>query len=98
MRRIIGILLALVLILGVAAGCGGGGDNGEVEDGKIVLKYWTHNDEDAWNESDAAMIAAFEEENPDIKIEIESFPYDDFEQKVMTSFMSKSGGADIYKM
>jgi len=113
MRRLIGLLLILVLTVGLAAGCGktdgdtgggatDGGAGGGATDGgaasDIVLTYWTHNDEDAWNESDAAMIAAFEAANPGVKIQHEAFPWDEYEAKIMTSLQSKSGGADIYKI
>jgi len=109
MRKLIVLVIAVVLVLGMSVGCGGNannaggtGDTGNTattpQNGQTVLKYWTHSDEDTWNASDEAIIAAFEAENTDIVIEREAFPYDDFEQKVMTSFMSKSGGADIYKM
>ena len=99
MRRIIVMLIALVLVLGLITGCGGKTNNTAAsQDGKTVVSFWAHSDEDTWNASDEAMIAAFEKEYPDIRIAREAFPYDDFEQKIMTSFMSKSGGADIYKM
>ena len=101
MRKIIVMAVAVVLVLGLSAGCGGGGGGGggaASQDGKTVITFWAHIDEDTWNMSDEAMIAAFQDEYPDIIVEREAFPYDDFEQKVMTSFMSKSGGADIYKM
>ena len=95
MRRLIGVLLTLILVLGLVAGCGK--KSGE-ETGETVLTYWTHSDEDSWNESDTAMIAAFEDANPGIKIQHESFPWDEYEAKIMTSLQSKSGGADIYKI
>ena len=98
MRRLVIIMVALVLVLGLMTGCGGKANNTADQDGKTVLSYWTHSDEDTWNMSDEKMIAAFEKEYPDIRIAWESFPYDDYEQKIMTSLMSKSGGADIYKM
>lgn len=98
MRKLIVVLMAAALVLGLLAGCGNKSNNTAAQDGKTVLKYWTHSDEDTWNASDEAMIAAFELEYPDIIIDREAFPYDNFEQKVMTSFMSQSGGADIYKM
>lgn len=63
----------------------------------ITLKYWTHL-ETPWNISNDKLIAAFEEEFDNIKIEVEAYPYDDFEQKVQTSLISKSGGADIYEL
>ena len=98
MRKLLVMVAAAALVLGLLAGCGGNAKETASQDGKTVLTYWAHSDEDAWNESDEAMIAAFQKEYPDIVVEREAFPYDDFEQKVMTSFMSKSGGADIYMM
>lgn len=63
----------------------------------VTLQYWTHV-ETPWNISNDELAAAFTEEFPNIKIEIEAYPYDDFEQKVQTSLLSKSGGADIYEL
>jgi multiple sugar transport system substrate-binding protein len=64
---------------------------------KVKLSYWTHLEE-PWNNCDDEMIAAFQAINPHITIERESFPYDEFESKTQTSLMSKSGGADLYKL
>lgn len=63
----------------------------------VTLQYWTHV-ETPWNISNDELAAAFTEEFPNIKIEIEAYPYDDFEQKVQTSLLSKSGRADIYEL
>lgn len=99
MKKYLALLLALCMVFALCA-CGGekepaagGGDDGET----ITLTYWAH-EETPWNVSNEKLIAAFEEQNPGIKIEFESYPYDDFEQKVRTSLMSKSGGADIYEL
>jgi multiple sugar transport system substrate-binding protein len=62
-----------------------------------VLRFWTHQNE-AWNPSNDRLAAAFMKENPDIKIEIEAFPYSDFEMKTQTALSSKSGGADIFEL
>lgn len=95
MRKLIVIFLTLTLILGLMACTNGKGTSSSEQ---VTLKYWSHVDEDAWIASEDKMIASFEKENPNIKIVRESFPYDEFEQKVQTSLISKSGGADIYEL
>ena len=116
MKRILALLMALLLLTVVLAGCSSGGNGsgsssgggqgssdssgggepaGDQED--IVLQYWTHLEE-PWNLSDDKMIAAFQAKYPHIKIVCESYPYDEFEAKTMTSLGSSSGGADIYKL
>ncbi len=98
-RKVLCLLLALLMLSSLLTGCQNGkSSNDKAADGKTVtLKYWTHL-ETPWNISNDKLIAAFEEEFPDIKIDVEAFPYDDFEQKVQTSLLSKSGGADIYEL
>lgn len=98
-RKLICLLLALMLPGLLLTGCQKSQTTkGKVSDGEpITLKYWTHL-ETPWNISNDKLIAAFEDEYPDIKIEVEAYPYDDFEQKVQTSLLSKSGGADIYEL
>ena len=46
----------------------------------------------------ARRYAKYMEEHPDVTINIESFPYDEYESKVQTALMSKEGGADIYEL
>lgn len=106
-RRFFSIALAVVLSVGLLAGCSGksdkGSDNGadKTPDGgsktKVEIKYWAHQNE-GWNKSHNAIAKKFSDANPDIKVLTEFFPYDDFESKVQTSLMSKSGGADVYEL
>lgn len=62
-----------------------------------TLTFWTHQNT-AWNDSWRELIAAFEEANPDIKVEYETFPYSDFQAKTQTSLMSSEAGADVYEV
>lgn len=110
-KKTLALALALLMLLSMLAGCtqpqnegpskdpapqnstSGGGDSEE----EITLRYWTHV-ETPWNISNDKMVEAFQKEYPNIKIEVEAYPYDEFEQKVQTSLLSKSGGADIYEL
>ncbi|MDR0783433.1 MAG: extracellular solute-binding protein [Propionibacteriaceae bacterium] len=67
------------------------------KDGVVTLTFWTHVD-NVWNAEHDKLIAEFEAANEGIKIKRESFPYDDFEAKAITSLSTKSGGADIYQI
>jgi multiple sugar transport system substrate-binding protein len=93
MKKFSKILLVVVMMMGLVA-CGGGSkDSGD----KITLTFWGHQNV-AWNKAYEDVAKKFEEENSDINIEFEFFPYDQFESKVQTSLSSKEGGADIYEM
>ena len=98
-KRLLLIALCAVFALGMTAiltGCGGG-EEGDSGDG-VSLTFWTHNDEDSWNESYQSVVDSYMEEHPDVKINIEAFPYDEYESKVQTALMSNEGGADIYEL
>ncbi len=101
-KRIMCTLLALAMVAAMLSGCqtasdpdNGGGDGSGEE--TITLQYWTHL-ETPWNISNDELVAAFESKYPNIKIEVEAYPYDEFEQKVRTSLLSHTGGADIYEL
>lgn len=95
MKKTIGIALAFLMAasLFACAAPTGGAPKGDV----VELTFWGHQ-EDSWNTSYRAIAEAFMAENPDIKINFEFFPYNEFESKVQTSLISKSGGADIYEI
>lgn len=96
MKKFFAVLLAFTMILALV-GCSSD-NNGSTNSDKTELVFWAHNDEEAWLTSYQSVIDAFEEENPDITIRLETFPYDEFESKVLTSLASKEGGADIYEL
>ena len=98
-KRLLLIALCAVFAVGMAVvmtGCGGSSDEGS-GDG-VSLTFWTHNDENTWNESYQNIVNAYMEEHPDVKINIEAFPYDEYESKVQTALMSDEGGADVYEL
>lgn len=98
-----GLAAGLVAVMGVSllAGCGGSGTEkkeGTKKSGdKTVIRFWCHTN-DAWTKSYKEVIAKFEEANPEYTVEISDYPYSDYAQKVQTSLMSDSEGADVYEM
>lgn len=77
-KRVLGIMMAIAMTAGMVTGCGSGESSGE-DDGKVTLEYWT------WFPSkDQAQeaIEKFEEENPDIKINITVMESKAFQEKV----------------
>ena len=62
----------------------------------VELTLWTASS-DAWLDALQTVVNGFESENPNIKINIESFPYKDFESKIQTSLIDGTG-ADMYEM
>lgn len=59
-----------------------------------TLKLWTHQNE-PWDPAYQADIDKFVAQNPGVTIEMESFPYSDFQSKLQTSLVS-GDGADLY--
>jgi multiple sugar transport system substrate-binding protein len=98
MKRNLSVLvLVMAALMALAAGCskkeGAAGGSAQT----VNLRFWTHQNI-PWNDSNDRLAAGFMQENPGIKIEIEAFPYADFEQKTQTALASKTGGADIFEL
>lgn len=96
MKKAICITLALLMTASCFA-CASKPTGGASAKDVVELTFWGHQ-EDSWNTSYRSIADAFMAENPDIKINFEFFPYDEFESKVQTSLISKSGGADLYEI
>lgn len=99
MKRAISWLLGLTMVVSLV-GCSSGGGSAESSSSsgeKIKLTMWAHQNE-PWNAAYEDAIAAFEAENDNIEITMETFPYDEFEAKVQTSLIDGDGGADIYEL
>ena len=99
MKRAISWLLGLTMVVSLV-GCSSGGGSAESSSSsgdKIKLTMWAHQNE-PWNAAYEDAIAAFEAENDNIEITMETFPYDEFEAKVQTSLIDGEGGADIYEL
>ena len=63
---------------------------------KITLKLWSHQNA-AFQKGNDAIIAKFEEQNPNIDVVYETFPYDQFIQTLQTS-MPAGTEADVIEM
>lgn len=104
MKKIISVVLSSALLASLTA-CGGtsSGSSGTSasaaggSDGQVTLTMWAHQN-DPWNACWKDEISTFETENPGITINLETFPYDEFESKVQTSLINGDGGADIYEL
>lgn len=89
-KRYLAMLLAGCMVFGMA-GCSSGGSGEEVsnEEGEqITLEFLDGTTEEQYQAWETEMIEAFEEENPNIKIEVQKVSADSFNQAVMTRFAS----------
>lgn len=73
-------LTALTLGTVGLAGCGGNGDNANAgSDDQVTIRFsWW----DSANKEDVTFITAFEDQNPDINVELVNFGQDDYSQKI----------------
>ena len=107
-KRILALLLAASMSLGLAA-CGGGGGGttettpgGETGSGgetsSVELSLWSFNiggftDAAAWD----SIVAAFEEANPGIKVTVTPINYQDGDQKLTTAISSNNAPDIIFE-
>lgn len=91
-KRVIALLLTAAMTASLLAGCGGSKD-WEDGDGKIDgdLTFWTQ-DTEAWKSYFGPAVEAFQEEYPDVNIQVEYFP--EFADKLNQAF-SAGEQADV---
>src|SRR5690625_3024877 len=85
-KILVTIVMAGVLFL---AACGGSGGDSD----KTTITYWQYTFPSKVEEIDR-LIEEFEEENPDIKVEAQDFPYDQYNDKI-TAAMHADEAPDI---
>ena len=98
-RKILSVLIALTMVATLCftmTACGDKESSGG--DGDKTLTVWIHNDEDSWTKSYESIADNYMKENEGVKINFESFPYDEYETKIQTALMSDEGGADVYEL
>ncbi|WP_106766197.1 ABC transporter substrate-binding protein [Paenibacillus faecalis] len=98
-RRLISLLLASIMIVGLLAACGsktsddgkaasnadGEGKTGE----KVTVEFWTISLQPTFNDYFNKLIADYESENPNIKIDWKDYPYDAVLNKLMTNIAAE---------
>lgn len=91
-KRTIAVLAAATLTAGLAAcSTGGGGDEGET-----TISFWTHT-HPPMIEVYEDLIAQYEEANPNVTIDYQTIPNNEFNTKMLTS-LSNGSGPDIINM
>jgi raffinose/stachyose/melibiose transport system substrate-binding protein len=91
-----GVLVAVAVALGVA-GCGGGDDDdgGAAEGESVELSFLVDNSDQSVKPAEA-LIAAFEEKNPNIKINLETRPQGGEGDNVVKTRLSTQEMTDIF--
>ena len=90
-----GALVALAIALG-AVGCGGGDDDGGGAEGESVeLSFLVDNSEQSVKPAEA-LIEAFQQDNPDIKINLETRPQGGDGDNVVKTRLSTQEMADLF--
>ena len=75
---------------------GGGNGDGDGGDGAVTLTMWAHRSK-SFNQALRDSAAAYEAENPNVTIELETFAYDDYIQTLQTA-LPAGNEADILHM
>jgi multiple sugar transport system substrate-binding protein len=98
-KRTISVIIAVLMVVTFTlTACGGSKSAaGGNKSGKTELVFWAHLEE-GWKDSYDAIVDGFMADNPDITIKAEYFPYDEYEAKVQSTLLSKSGGADVIEI
>lgn len=94
-KRWISLLLASILIAGLLAACGSkssdgeaakNGDGGEKKaEEQVTVEFWTISLQPTFNDYFDKLIADYETQHPNVKIDWKDFPYDAVLNKLMTS-------------
>ncbi|WHP18979.1 sugar ABC transporter substrate-binding protein [Cellulomonas sp. ES6] len=76
----------------VMAGCAQGSatSGGAATDGQTVVRYMNFTSNDGHEEDLDAIVAAYEEEHPDVDVQVETLPYADYFTKLQTAFAGQT--------
>lgn len=88
-KKVISILLTGVLLTGMLAGCGAKGEESASGD-KETIEFWYHDGNANSNAIFEKLIAQFEEENPEYKVEYVGLPSDSYLQKYNTAIATNT--------
>ncbi|WP_394216813.1 ABC transporter substrate-binding protein [Brachybacterium vulturis] len=91
------VALAPLALIGAAglAGCSqGSATRTESTDGRTIVRYMNFTANDGHEQDLETIVAAFEEEHPDIDVQVETLPFDDYFTKLQTSLAGNTA-ADV---
>jgi len=93
------IWMALIALIGtlLLSGCSSKNSSGEDGDGQVTIRYWQYDYASRVNAMNE-LIKKFEAENPDIKVIHETFPYEQYQQKVAAAMQDKKNQPEIINM
>ncbi|GAA3585798.1 extracellular solute-binding protein [Amycolatopsis ultiminotia] len=84
-------ILATVLAAATLSACGGGS-----ADGKVTLTFWTHT-HPPMIKLNQTLIAEYERQHPNVRIEYQQIPNDEFDTKMLTA-TSNGTGPDVLNL
>ncbi|MCM3054221.1 sugar ABC transporter substrate-binding protein [Caldifermentibacillus hisashii] len=93
-KLLISVLLGMLLSSFVLAGCGNGNNAKDGKNGKTTITVWGMGEE---AKSLPEIAKKFEEQNPNIKVNIQAIPWDQAHDKLLTAVASKIG-PDVIQM
>lgn len=70
MKKLISMIVFVIAFSVFAAGCSNKGASNEAEDGKVTLSFFLTLSNEGEKKAVESVVADFEEENPDIKIDL----------------------------
>lgn len=96
-KKVLSVAMVFLLVLGVLAACSSedsgtkdsGSDKAKGGDEETTVEFWTISLQPTFNDYFNDLIAKYEEENPNVKIDWKDFPYDAVQNKLLTSIASK---------
>lgn len=97
MKKRLALVLAFVLSLSVLTGCSGSDKkekSSSGDDGKTTLTFWCHENE-PWVKAYEEMAKKFEEANSDYTVEVQSYPFNVYNDKIQTALTSSTAGPDV---
>lgn len=97
MKKINFLLGALFLVLISLVGCSSESDDNESESGKTEITYYSFSATPDYEEELNEMVAAFEEKNPDIKVNVELAPFADYFTSLQTRIAGNEA-PDVFEL
>ncbi|MGN1266503.1 MAG: extracellular solute-binding protein [Dorea sp.] len=95
-KRLLSMLLVVAMVATMLVGCGGGSEEAAEESSgdKTTLTFWCHENE-PWIAAYEAMAEKFEAANPEYDVEVVSYPFNVYGEKIQTALTASTDGPDI---